>query len=683
MKRKTLLLSVTALSLLTGFAATSCKIVDAEGSVTEDITFNGTKTIEVGQTTTILINVANTTSDATVNVTTSDANIVKFADGASTKGITSVKIEGVAAGAATIRATSVETGDYAEVEITVTASRKTAAQVLKEYAAMTNYTFVGMPEDEANRTDKNTSYLKRTSNGFTLTDKAGDAIWMVEDNDAQYGYDSRFGIGLSSAGDYKGFGVYLDKPINSYDSSSQTLSLGALKKEQQLISDDVCGFLSEENFTGLGASATTPSTGFFTTLANINYQWMSQDKDYSNVYTINGTSTDYEAAFLECVIWNLVDPSGMLNVMRAKSVYTYATAASWITTTITVNADESLTFKVVPNDGLKAKASSESDAYAYDTTYIGQVQDIGTTELDSEFKTALASSVEGTGISATLPDVASDITNAREALLGNDYHQDFIVYEGKTTTIDFDIYYTKNYIFYDIDEEYNENYKTVAGEYPNDGEKYYPYALVAESDGYLHQVDMDFDYKITSDEILTNSQGTNIPVEYESSGSKINTLYLNGGYYEYSAFELMGGYYYLSSTASVVWNNDSKTYYSSQYSGVGGLFLYDYFASAYLNKGYTTDSNGIPVMDNNMTITSQNTTYYVKTLVSGVHVENGTSGVDGVTFMLGMGVSSKKSSTSADEGYFVDSRTFDSFGTATTNPVHSVLSPLSATESGN
>lgn len=696
MKRKTLLLSISALALLTG-AVSGCQIVEDNGTSdkdgdkggntdpttpenpdtpstpvqTNDITFSGTSTIEVGQSVTIIISVANTTEDGTVDIEVEDASIVTLPN--SVKGVASVKITGAAAGKTRLKATSCETKNYNYYEITVKESLPTPATILSKYVAYDNYTFVGQKVDASKRTDETTYYTKRISNAFTLTDKAGNPIWYVADNDVESGTDGLFGIGIATLGDYAGAAVQLKKPV-IVDSTSSSYSYGSLVTTSQAIVDSTVGILTKTSFAGLGANASGPSQTGFSTLSNINPSWFVADKDYSNVYTIEGTETNYQAAYLECVIWSLVDPTGLQGAMRYKNDYYYTSAATWVTTTITVNEDQSLTFKVTPSSGLKTKASDTATAVDYSDAYEGTVSDIGTTTLAAEYTTALTSTKEGEGLTATEPSTATDVANARKALNNNDYHKTVSLgtyYTDSTKTdtfsVDYDVYYTENYVFFDYDSEFNENYKKVANQYPG-GSYLYPEAYVVESDGYIHDVTFNTDYTVKEDTKTTyaNDQSTTVGVT--------DYLHVVGRYYKYSAFEMLGGAFNLSTTARQLFSSISDQFYYTYNTSASMELLYDYFTSM-VDDGYTEDSNGLPVIDSKLTMTnSSGTKSTVIDAMCGMSVEtkSGTTTPESVSFMLFL-------ITSYQNGYSYGSAdliTFDSFGTATTNNANTALSAL-------
>lgn len=665
--KKGLLLSLAALALAGGVTLSACgggststssptssdstssetSSSTATPTIDTSITFTGSSSVEVGATTTIRALYSASAGNSLVNFSVDDATVLQLPS--VTENVASISVTGLKVGTAVITATSVEDPlKYNTFTIEVVAARDSLQTALSKIAQYTNYTVTSRPEDDSLVTDDNTIVLKRVEKGFTLTTAGGESIWMQASSTAlNTGYAGIFGIGL----DANGYGAYLLKDIESA-SESEGYTYGSYNTTPERIQGDN-GFLTADDFAGAGASATAPSDTTFTTLANINYAWAPSGKSTNNTYTIEGDDEDYYAAYLECVIWSICDPTGMIGVMRANNNYYYTDAASYITTTATVNADGTVDFKITPKEGTTYMASSDSSAVSYENPCIATISNVGTTTLDDDTTALLANE----SFVATVPELVDDLKYARAAMLGGDYVRE-VDYLGDGSAI-YNVYFTEDYVLYDVTEDYVATVNA-AGYSLN---RTTPWGYYAGSDGYLHAFTMDYDYNITSDSAMTSYPNT-----FTSSGVEYDMLHYQLGYYEYSNMENYQsgiGWYSLSTTARSIWTNSSTTYYFSQSTLTGMIFAADGYDEGLVD--WNDDGSSLAG-------TVNNGRYDLNGFISGINVVRATGATTptSVTFMLGVGVASDGEAL----GYYVLSTTFSGFGTATTNDGNTTLSTL-------
>jgi hypothetical protein len=684
-KRYGFVLSVIALTTLaagcksnTSSSATdstqSTQSVETAPTLDEAITFRGLKQVEVGATLTVRATVSNAQNDQHVDFSIEEGSEGLISLENDGKNKLQIVVTGLKVGTAKLRATSVETHNYNFFTIEVVSAKPTLAKALETVTALENYTFTSKPVDADKVSDANTYVLKRTELAYTLTDNAGAAVAMdkIKDDDKDAtGFAYVYGVSISADDTDKdtfGNAVELAKPIRKV---GDKIVEGDLMNPAPVLKDAGTNeVLDYTNFAGLGTAASGPTNNPISTLANINPNWVSMDKNSSNVYKIEGSKDDVNAAFLESQIWKLVDPAGISGVAKTHPDLTdlyYYTIAEWIDTTIEVTED-SVIFTVSPAEGTQYIPAGSETAADY-PAYVGVLSDVGTTTLAKEFSDVADLNAQGTNkLGCLMPALAEDVLNVKNAFQNDNYLETYEL----TKTIKYGIYRTKDYFFYDYDEEFNTNYAAAVKKNTGKTPDYvYPEGVYAGTDGYLHEVTFDKEYNITKDVVFTRN-GQNVPAKM---------LTVAGNYVTSWMFNAFNGWANLSTTTEDFFGNGNKYYYTMGAKTCGmlvfdGYFDVDYDASAYVDQA--TGSVDFLGIANNSTISDGTTTYPVLGWAFGVqpHYTNVTKGegddavttavLDSVDFMGFAQV------TSQGNG-FVFNSTYSKFGTATDNKAEAAI----------
>lgn len=491
MKKKSLLLAVIA---FTSLGLVGCDGTKTSGTVKDstsqsqfleddsNITLRGATTFEVNQTITYRFSVANAVRNKLVKVSleANDVAGILQTDGTvdyEANGVSSVKVFGVSEGTIKRKVTSVETGNSKTFTLTVTAAKPTLKEALQSLASATNYTFIGQPEDESLKTDKNTTIVKRNENSIIVTHGDGSNVLIGTpdngDDSSVAGY-ARYGIAKNKDDEY----YYLDKSITYTDENHK----------ETTVSSDLCspafvaslpgiGFFNKDNFAGSPDCLTSAWQSQFVipSFSWMNPNWVNSEKSDDNHYELNGESPDYDQAknlitnmdavndaYLEYILWNLVDPAGRQYNWALKGQANLFTFSSWIDTSIDVLGDNAIKVTISPTSGSGLKSYDNSDY----PTMVGIVSNVGNTAVDSGFADFIASNPDA--VPSTLGgqmNAVKDALNSESFVVTNYISYSYNGSNGKKTYGDlpYNIYYTQDYKIYEVPQESKDEYLANTG----------------------------------------------------------------------------------------------------------------------------------------------------------------------------------------------------------------------------
>ena len=623
--------------------------VSTAGLDTENIVFRGPTELELGTNGTIRAILNDDNADnKTFDFVVDDPTILELPD--VTKGVASIKVKALKEGTAVITATSVATKNFNTFTVVVTPARPSLKAALQNIVGLDNYTFVGRPLEESEVTDQNTYITKRVEKALTLTTGEGQPVWLgnPEDGDPEdLVYHTLEGIVPTSDGQTA---IYLRRPV--YRNENNELEFGNYENDLEAIKTNE-GFLNETNFAGNGAGS-GPSQTQFSALGNINPAWLGTagEKTEDNVYVIEGTSESVSLAYLEAALWNLVDPSGMIDIMRAKEDYYYTSAATWIDTEVYVVDESHIEVTINPAAGIEY------------TAHFGEIINVGETELENEQLTEFLASAT---LVSHLPAITAGKQAARDVLAQDNYttKEEFTDTDGnsiKDNNADGAMYTvrtTPDYVLIDYDADFRAQWLEDRGveTYNDNGtqKEFLSVAYIKGADGKVHKVELDKDYAVVTDTIVSTRTGGQISNEQFAS-------YV--GLFSVSAFNTRENgldWYLLGDTARAVWNNDQTPYYFSQDAQVAYDVQLFTWGSVQLKAGGKAGS------------------YYVlDDFISGVNVDYGTDPDNTVPvtvkFMLGAGASQTQGGSLI--GYFVYTFDYTDFGKAQENGADATLKAL-------
>jgi hypothetical protein len=379
--------------------------------------------IELGYTTTVKAIVTTDGDDKTANFTVDDPTILEMPE--AVNGVGSVKVTGKKIGTATITAAAVSNPSVTKtVKITVIALKPTLREAIAGIGALKNYTFTGAAMSGS--AEVPSTITKVTENAIVTVDSAGGNLI---DNGASTNALPRYGEAISNSTD--GRAVYLDKATAGYVTTDAEL----VKSSK--------GFLTKDDFLGMGTDTMTPNdVGFFYSIAAINPNWVTDVKAEDNTYAIVGDATNEDSAFVESMLWQLIDFASYKKEVASLTEALFSTIAGAIDTSIVVNGVNDITVTL-----------TDADA----NIYTGKISDVGTTNFDdnADLKAAIAA------VTGKAPTLTSDLQKGREALMTNNYVQANIVYPDHKTSYTFYSYFTENYVFYYYDDTFVANYNNV------------------------------------------------------------------------------------------------------------------------------------------------------------------------------------------------------------------------------
>lgn len=495
MKKKSLLMTVVAFTAL-GLVGCNNKptptpsVSDQPATETptstvntndDKITRRGNTTFEVNQTATFRFNVTNATRNKLVNVEIDNPNVaaVSLTDGVDdhANNISNVKLLGIEPGTINRKVTSVETGNSKTFVLTVIAAKPTLKEALTALASAKNYTFTGAPEDESLKTDKNTIITKRNENSIIVSHADGSSVLSaaadVGETDTSIAGYARYGIAKKQDGSY----YYLDKNIVYTDDNHQqtSVSSGFRSPAFQATLEGV-GLLDSSNFAGCpdDLSAAWQTQFVIPSFSWIDPDWVSGNKADDNHYDIAGESPTVEnnsitnrdavnQAYLEYVLWNIVDPVGRQVNWALKGQANLFTFSSWINTSIDVLDSSTIKVTISAADGSGLKGYDGTSDYP---TMVGIVSNVGNTTVESDFAEFIVGNPE-----TILPGLSSDKKAVRNALDADSYLvTNYLTYsyidsdkKKAYNELAYNIYYTKNYKIYEVPQESKNQYLADTG----------------------------------------------------------------------------------------------------------------------------------------------------------------------------------------------------------------------------
>lgn len=578
--KKKIILSLAMLSMLSlvgcgnaggnngGSGNASDSQATADGYITfasdsYEIERNYTKTISIKTT-----GLANYDDKTVMFSSEGDGKIIQLAE--QTEGSISIKVKGLRTGTATLVATSVANPNIkASVTINVVAIKGSLRTVWKAVSEYTNYTITSYDPDES-ETDP-TSIVKVTEDAIVVTDKDGnalshqDVVTGVDDNDEDVTETMDFyGTAISSSG----YAYYLVKKAadGSWYTPKSSIQTGA-------------GLLTKDNFHGLKDEASSfLDVCSYYGLQAINYSWLSNKKDETNTYSIEGSDSDINSAYTEALLWGLVDPAGKTTALSADayaSGYTASEAAALIDTTITVVDNKTVSITITESADIGGK------------THVAYLTDIGTTTLDDNTKAYVAEGAPD----LTKPTLASGLTAIKNAFLKHDYSV-----ENAYTFGDFTSYYAPTYYWDGYTTEIKEAYEKLGYTYSTQS-----YAKLADG---VYSFDLTQNYDADGKEIdptitfgsKITSSGEVYDLQIQYSDSSINAYYSLA-----TMFADTDEGESLLYTFRTISSNGSTIYYSSN-STIGDELSYIFFGGFTLKyyvdymsqqgKDYTWESYG-------------------------------------------------------------------------------------------
>ncbi len=604
MKKKSLLMTIVA---FTALGLVGCKTNPSDQPAsnppasetptvnTDDssITRRGNTTFEVNQTITFRFNVTNAVRNKTVNVEIDNTNVagVSLTDGSvddHANNVTNVKLLGIEPGTFNRKVTSVETGNSKTFTLTVIAAKPTLKEALTALASAKNYTFTGAPEDESLKNNATTTITKRVEKALTVTDGASGNLWTskaVDDSTADY--YARYGIAVNN--DNQAF--YIDKNRHIDSVNEKFVTDENFRSSAILAVSSSQGFLDGDNFAGDSESF---SSYLFDSFSLINPSWGPSAKSDDNIYEIEGGTSDSEEstylAILECRLWNMVDPSGMISNRQAKQVYTYVDAATWIDTSVEVidATDIKITITPVQGSGLKRIVSEGSTDEATYPAMVGTVSNVGSTVLDTDIRNYLATDIQVQNPGRNVAKKARKTAFASDSYTYTEPVQyDYTTKDGKSTygTVYRYWHYTKNYVFLEVPEASKTQYKADTGnEWGSDDEtkdivENIGYGIA--KDGKVHEIS----YVAEKDSVAAHVELGDVLQSQTTSGTKQDvtlnsrTEFAPSGYIFDGGLSALldstGALYRLSDEASTFWSGDNTLYYNNYRSSSN---CYDSFA---------------------------------------------------------------------------------------------------------
>lgn len=605
MKKKSLLMTVVAFTAL-GLVGCNNKptptpsVSDQPATETPTSTVNtndntitrrGNTTFEVNQTATFRFNVTSATRNKLVNVEIDNPNVaaVSLTDGVDdhANNISNVKLLGIEPGTINRKVTSVETGNSKTFVLTVIAAKPTLKEALTALASAKNYTFTGVPEDESLKNNVTTTITKRVEKALTVTDGKQGNLWnseAIDDKDADY--YARYGIAVNS--DNQAF--YIDKN-GHIDTNNKPVTDENFRSSAILAVSSSQGFLDGDNFAG---DSEYFNSYLFNSFSLINPAWGPSTKADDNLYEITGGTSETEEstylAFLECRLWNRVDPSGMISNRQAKQVYSFVEAASWIDTSVEVIDATDIKISITPVQGagltrIVAEGSSKEASYP---AMVGTISNVGSTVLDSDIRNYLVTDIKVQNPGRNAAKKARKAAFSADSYTYTEPIRYDYTKDGKEAsgTVYRYWHYTKNYVFLEVPEASKTKYQAdtgaVWGSDDTTKEVGENIGFGIAKDGKVHELS----YVAEEGSVAAHVKVGDVLKAQASNGGaaqdvtlKARTEFAPSGYFVDGGFgtflDASGALYRLTDKADKFWDGDSTLYYNNYRSNSN---CYDAFA---------------------------------------------------------------------------------------------------------
>ncbi len=513
-------------------------------------------------------------------------------------------LTGVKEGNVTITATSVVNPNVkATISITVIKEKPALRTVLENIQALDSYTLDISSNNPTNGESEDTAKAIVLKDTILYTDPYGTALINDENGNALYG--------KSVLKDGKV--VYIQEQQNVLNTTSAPLVQAN------------AGLLTKENFKGAKDKANQAfEVGEFYSFDAINPSWVTDEKSEDNTYVISGEATDadgkatnIQGAYLEALLWKLADLDSYTAAVDSLGEDYYYSLADQIDTTITVVNSNSISVDVEYGNDIFTITMSDVNNTSLDDSLV---------DIDSGFATSST---------AAAPKIAENLEKGITAIKTNNYVQVNSMFPDHKTELKFNTYYTPNYVFYDCNAAFKEEYNTHLSADTTKWDKD-PYGYVKKSDGIYKFVYNETANTISFNETKeANTDASTSLVEFEKYFSTISTFNSDLKY----AF---------GQTQEKIWSNHTTQYYMTTSRSIFNDFI-NYYApediadvieNVKAGLGVTLDASG-----NVLTV-------------------NGT---------LGYTPFDSTDSTISQHTYGVDYFELNSFGSATTNKVHSLL----------
>lgn len=547
--------------------------------------------------------------DMTCVFESSDPSVMTVAPNTTSTGCT---ITGVKAGKATLTVkTNANPNVSKSLEITVIPTIPTLRQVFKNIAALDNYTFSGGYDYGDDEFFEPKTQLRVTEEGILYTDMKGAAVvqdfisnGMTSETIDYYG--SFVPSGMTNA-------VYLTNGKNGYNLNNAPLVRGAL------------GLVGKENIGGYGEKAVnSDDMPYIYSFDAFNPNWLSDEKDWSNTYTIeggeraeNGYSADIYSAYVETLLWKLVDFKSYDETLVANSG-NFATAMA---------ASVETTIEVLGPTSIKVRLTVGNDQY------LGVLEGQGETTLEDVPVYNQVSKITGAE-----QEIADDLVKGIEALNSHNYKMENLLYPDHRTEFSYTTYYTPSYVYYDCNEAFKNGYNA----YADEGSKWEkdPYGYMKKNDGIYHFVYKDGKVVVDANKIDGTSASSNI---YDAAGD-------HKGYFEAQEVLTTGMRNAFSLAATTIWNNESERYHSTYSAAIADQIIRFY------------DPQDLPEV-------------YDKGL-SGIGVKFAADGTTVDTIHVSAGFSPFITEDNTDDSshtFGVDRFNISGFGEGTTAPIHNLI----------
>ncbi len=486
----------------------------------------------------------------------------------------------------------------ASVTIKVIPVKPSLRKALQNIQELNNYTITIGQADKGKISNK-TAVLVNTEEGLLYTDYYGGSL-VTEDG------TSYLGEKVTADGKV----VYIKKKGLNY-----------LTTDAEIVQSNA-GLLTKENFRGFKDKTIEAfQVGRFYSLDAINPNWVTDQKDTSNTYVIDGEAiddqgkpTNMQGAYIETLLWRMMDYSGYNKAFKANNDYFYFSFANQVTTTLTVTGTNTITGTLELTDG---------------DTYMFEMSSINKTTLTDDVGIVDAFANATAGNPVTGAKLEAGIT----ALKTNDYVRQNSIFPDHKTECQYFTYYTPTYIFHDCDLAFRDKYNRLRIDEIDEWTDV-PYGYIKKADGI---------YKFTYDE-------TNLTVDVQTTkeaGTDANTELAKFANYisELDAFNTDLKYAF-ETEEETLWNNHNTKYYTT-----GSREIYNELVRYYAPE----DESEI-----------------IEATKSGIGVELLGDKVDKVNLTVAA-TPFDPLNIATDHNYGVNYFTFTKFGEGTTNRVNTLL----------
>ncbi len=512
-------------------------------------------------------------------------------------------LTGVKEGNVTITATSVVNPNVkATISITVIKEKPALRTVLENIQALDSYTLDISSNNPTNGESEDTAKAIVLKDTILYTDPYGTALINDENGNALYG--------KSVLKDGKV--VYIQEQQNVLNTTSAPLVQAN------------AGLLTKDNFKGAKDKANQAfEVGEFYSFDAINPSWVTDEKSEDNTYVISGEATDadgkatnIQGAYLEALLWKLADLDSYTAAVDSLGEDYYYSLADQIDTTITVVNSNSISVDVEYGNDIFTITMSDVNNTSLDDSLV---------DIDSGFASSAT---------AAAPKIAANLEKGIAAIKTNNYVQVNSMFPDHKTELKFNTYYTPNYVFYDCNAAFKEEYNTHLSADTTKWDKD-PYGYVKKSDGIYKFVYNETANTVSVNETKeANTDASTSIVEFEKYFSTISTFNSDLKY----AF---------GQTQEKIWSNHTTQYYMTTSRSIFNDFI-----------NYYAPEDIADVIEN---------------VKAGLGVTLADGKVTNVYGTLGYTPFDSTDSTISQHTYGVDYFELNSFGSATTNKVHSLL----------